>query len=104
MQDERLLAVGLDQPGQIRLLHRRVDVRVPMVLEDPEVPVQPDIDAGRLDEFGLVRIELDPPGLDLGLDVTIGEEHPGNLPVPVRCLGEHSPARLTAKRRRSARV
>ena len=48
-----------------------------------------------LDQLGIVRVELDPPGLDLGLDVTIGEEHPGNLPVPVRCLGVHSAARLT---------
>ena len=43
---------------------------------------------------GDVRIELDPPGLDLGLDVTIGEEHPGNLSGPVRCLGEHSTGRF----------
>ena len=91
MQDKRVVVIGLDQPGQVGLLHGRVDVRVAVILEDPEVPVQPDIDAGRLDEFGIVRVELDPSGLDLGLDVTIGEEHPGNLPGPVRCLGEHSP-------------
>jgi hypothetical protein len=91
VQDERILAVGLDQAGQVRLFHRGVDVRVAVVLEDAEVPVQPDVDAGRLDQLGLVRVELDPPGLDLGPDVTIGEEHAGNLPVPVRCLGERSP-------------
>src|SRR5205823_5647470 len=44
---------------------------------------------------GIIGIELDPSGLDLALDVTIGEEHPGNLPVPVRCLGEHSAGRFT---------
>src|SRR6516164_3975156 len=96
MQDEWVLALGLDQPGQVRLLHGGVDVRVAVVLEHPEVPVQPDVDAGRLDQFGIVGVELDPPGLDLGLDVTIGEEHPGNLQVPVRYLGEHSAGRLPA--------
>src|SRR5580658_2772625 len=90
MQDEGILAFGLDQAGQVGLFHRGVYVRVAVVLEDPEVPVQPDIDAGGLDQVGLIRVELDPAGLDLGLDVTIGEEHPGNLPGPVRCLGEHS--------------
>jgi hypothetical protein len=45
MQHERLVIVGLDQPGQVRLLHRRVDVRVAVVLEDPEEPVHADIDA-----------------------------------------------------------
>ena len=39
-----------------------VDVRVAMVLENTEVPVQPDVDAGRLDQLGFVRVELDPPG------------------------------------------
>ena len=48
-----------------------------------------DVDAGRLDEFRGVRIELHPPGPDLGPDVTIGEEHASNLPVPVRCLREY---------------
>ena len=104
MQDERVLPLGFDQPGQVRLFHRRVDVRVAMVLEDAEVAVQPDVDAGRLDQFGFVRVELDPPGLDLGLDVTIGEERPGNLPVPVRCLGEHSTGSFGSERNETVSV
>ena len=48
VQDERLVAVRLDQPGQLGLLDRRVDVRVAVVLEDPEVAVDPHVDAGRL--------------------------------------------------------
>src|SRR5580692_1775577 len=89
VQDEGILAYGLHQPGQVGLFHRGVYVWIAVVLEDSEVPVQPDVDAGRLDQLRLVRVELDPAGLDLGLDITIGEEHPGNLPGPVRCLGEH---------------
>ena len=51
MQNERFFAVGLDEPGQVGLFHRGVDVRVLVVLEDPEVPVHPDVDAGRLDQL-----------------------------------------------------
>jgi hypothetical protein len=42
-----------------------------MVLEHPEVAVQPDVDAGRLDEIWRVRVELHPPGPDLCLDVSV---------------------------------
>src|SRR6516162_7456346 len=89
VQDEGLLAVGLDQACQVWLLYRRVDVRVAVVLEHPEVPVQPDVDAGRLDELRCVRVELHPPGTDLGLDVTIREQHASNLPCPVPYPGKH---------------
>ena len=81
MQDERILAFRLDQPGQVRLLDRGVDVRVAVVLEDPEVPVQPDVDAGRLDQLGFIRVEFDPPGLDLGPDVTIERSTLATYPV-----------------------
>src|ERR1700735_61262 len=57
---------------------------VAVVLEHAEVPVQPDVDARGLDEPGRVRVEFHPARLDLGLDVPVGEEHPGNLPVPRR--------------------
>jgi hypothetical protein len=32
MQHERFLAVGPHQPRQVRLLDRRIDVRVPVIL------------------------------------------------------------------------
>jgi hypothetical protein len=83
LQDEGVLALGFDQPGQVGLFDGEVDVRVAVVLEDAEVPVQPEVDAGGLDQLRFVRVELDPAGLDLGLDVAIGEEHAGNLPGPV---------------------
>ncbi len=88
MQHEWLVVGGLHQPGQIRLLDRRVDVGVPVVLEHPEVAVQSHVDAGWLDELGIVRIDFDPPRIDLGFDVTVGEQHARNLPVPVRCRGD----------------
>ena len=75
VQDERLVAVRLDQPGQVGLLVGRVDVRVPVVLEDPEEPVEADVDAGRLDHRRVVRVEADPAGVDLGPDVAVGEQH-----------------------------
>src|ERR1700751_2350371 len=90
MQDEGLLAVGLHQTCQVWLLNSGVDVRVAVVLEHAEKAVQPDVDAGRLDELRGVGVELHPPGTDLGLDVTIREEHASNLPGPVRCLREYS--------------
>ena len=49
VQHERILALRLDQPGQVGLLHRGIDVGVAVVLEDPEVAVQAHVDAGRLD-------------------------------------------------------
>lgn len=75
MQDERLVLLRLDQPREIRLLDRRIDVRVSMVLEDPEVTVQTDIDAGRLDHLRLKGVDSDPSGFDLSNDVTIGKQH-----------------------------
>jgi len=81
MQDERVVALGFYQPGEISLLNGWVDVRVPMVLEHPEVTIEPDIDAGWLDKFGREWLDLDAARLDLGSDVSVGEQHASNLPV-----------------------
>ncbi len=82
MQDERLLGLNVHQPRQIRLLHSGIDVRVLVVLEHPEVPVQPHIDTGRLNHARLIRVDLHPPRLELGPDVAIGEQHPETLSHP----------------------
>src|SRR5690606_31652203 len=84
MQHEGLLGVDLHQPRQIRLLLGRIDVRVLVVLEHPEPPVQPHVHAGRLDHLRLVRVDLHSPGLELGLDVTIGEQHARKAIPPPR--------------------
>src|SRR5690606_35339508 len=70
--------------GQIRLLDGGVDVRVLVVVEDPEVPVQPDVHAGRLDHRLVIGFDADPLGVDLGEDVAVGEQHAGTLTSPRR--------------------
>ena len=69
------LARRLDQLGQVFLLLGRVDEPVPVVLEDPEVAVEAQVDARRLDHGGVVRVDADPAGLDLCTEITIAEEH-----------------------------
>ena len=75
VQHERLLAVRLDQRGQVVLLQRRVDVGVPGVVEDPEEPVEPDVDARGLHQRRVVGLEPEPPLGDRGLDVAVGQQH-----------------------------
>ncbi|OLB64618.1 MAG: hypothetical protein AUI10_10355 [Actinobacteria bacterium 13_2_20CM_2_72_6] len=58
MEDERLAGGDLDHGREIVLLDRRVDVRVQVVVEDPEQAVEPHVDARRLDQGRLERIEL----------------------------------------------
>ena len=82
MQDERLLTLGLDEAGEVGLLDRRVDVRIAVVLEDPEVPIEPYVEARRLDHLRVVRLELDPPGLEFRANVPVREQHAGTLPAP----------------------
>ena len=79
VQHERVVALGFHQRGQVVLLLRRVDVGVLLVVEHPEPPVQPDVDAGRLQQARLVRFQPQPLGLDLRLDVPIGQQHWSSL-------------------------
>src|SRR6476620_6259236 len=79
VQDERLVTLRLDLAGQLGLVGGRVDVGVAMVLEDPEEPVEPDVDAGRLQHLRVPRIERDPAGVDLSGDVAVREQHAANL-------------------------
>ena len=71
VQDERLLALRLDQPGQVGLVGGRVDVRVAMVLEDPEEPVQPDVDRATAASSRHRTAPCDPARVDLGQDVAV---------------------------------
>src|SRR5699024_1095246 len=44
------------------------------IVEQPEVPVQADIDAGRLDQRRVIGIETDAAGVELGADVAGGKQ------------------------------
>src|SRR5690348_15082985 len=81
VQDEGLVALGLDLPGQVGLIRGGIDVRVHMVLEDPEVAIQAHVDARRLEHRLVPRVHHDPLGVDLMEDVAVTEEHGRNLPV-----------------------
>ena len=71
VQDERLVTLGLDLAGQVGLLDRGVDVRVLVVVEDPEETVQPDVDARRLDHRSVVGLDGDAVRFDFGEDVAV---------------------------------
>ena len=58
MEDERLV-VDFDELGEVVLLRLHVDERVEVVAEDAEVAVDADVDAGRLEQRGVVRVDLD---------------------------------------------
>ena len=58
VEHERLAVVHLDQRGEVVLLLGGVDMGVQVVVEDPEPPVEADVDAGRLDQLGVERLEL----------------------------------------------
>ena len=71
VQDERLVALGLHEPRQVGLLDGGVDVGVAVVLEHPEVAVEPHVDARGLHHGFVVRIDPYPSGVDLGPDVLV---------------------------------
>lgn len=71
VEDEGLVALRLHEARQVGLLHRGVDVRVAVVLEHPEVAVEPHVDARGLHHGFVIRIDADPPGVDLGPDVLV---------------------------------
>ena len=75
VQDEGLALLRLDQAGEIVLPDRRVDVRVSGVVEDAEQVVEADVDARRLHEVGVERVDAQSPGGDFGPEVAIGEQH-----------------------------
>ena len=74
MQDERLV-VDLDKLGEIGLLFFDVDVGVEVIAEDAEEPVNPDIDAGWLEQRGVVRINDDPAFANESFNGAIRKNH-----------------------------
>jgi len=80
MQNERFVTHRLDGPGQLRLICGGINMRVPMILKDAEVPIETDIDARGLHHVGRIGFQPDTADIDLGLDVTVREQHGATLP------------------------
>ena len=99
VQDERLLVLDRDELGQVRLRRPDVDVRVAVVAEDPEAAVEVQVDRRRLQVRRVVRADDDPPGLELGPDVAVGEDaHASRAPGVPRSSYRLSTSRLSASR------
>src|SRR4030095_3528983 len=81
VQHERFAVGDLDLRREVVLLHGRVDVGVQVVVEHPEETIQPHIDAGRLHERRLERLQGQVFRLDLGDQVSIGEQHRHTVPT-----------------------
>src|SRR5690625_207462 len=72
---ERLASGDIHGAGEVVLPLRGVDVCVALVVEHPEHSVEAHVDTGGLDEFGLERVDTEPPVLDGGGDVAVREDH-----------------------------
>lgn len=102
VQHEGFPVDRLHQAGQLVLLLGRVDVGVASVVEHPKQAIEPDVDAGRLDQGVVERVDPQPPGGDLGPKITIGEQHPTSVSVAARWLsGCRVPRRWDTRRPRS---
>ena len=75
VQDERLVAVDLDELGQLLLLLLDVDVRVARVAEDAEEAVDAHVEARRLHQRRVVRVDADPALVEQSPDRAVGEDH-----------------------------
>ena len=64
-------AGDLDEVRQLGLVLGRIDERVFVIVEQPEVAVEPHVDARGLHHLGLPRLEPDPLRIDLESDVAV---------------------------------
>jgi hypothetical protein len=79
VQDEGLVANGLHRPRQLGLICRGIDMRISVVFEYAEVPIEADINARRLHHVDGVRFQPDAASINLSLDVAVGEQHGGTI-------------------------
>ncbi len=77
MKDEWLVTGKGQQLGQVRLRLPDVDIRVPVVAEDPEAPVQVKVDRAGLEVHRIVGLDPDTAGFELRPDVAIGQHAHG---------------------------
>ena len=71
MQDERLIAHTLKEPGEVRLLDARVNVRVAVVLEDPEPAIKAHVDARGLDHRLVEGFDAHAPGIHFSDEIAV---------------------------------
>ena len=74
VEDEGLGRIDLDEAGELGLFERGIDDRVLVVVEEPEVAVEADVDARRLDEREVTGVQRDATGFEFGADVAVGKE------------------------------
>src|SRR5438270_1921086 len=76
---------------------------IPVVLEHPEVPIQPYVDAGGLDHVERVRLEADTSQVHRGFDVAVRQQHEAtlteaaSLPAPVSRAGPQASGPRTTR-------
>ena len=75
MQHVRLVRVDGDLAGEVGLFAGGVDHRVLVVVEEPEEPVDAHVHGGGLDHLLVEGVQAHSPGIDLGPDVTIAQQH-----------------------------
>lgn len=80
VKHELIAGIHLNEAREVRLLGRRIDVGVLVVLEDPKEFVQSHIHAGRLDHGGVEGFQGDAASVDFGLDIAVTEKHAMTLP------------------------
>ena len=75
VQHEGLIGAHVDLMSEVRLVRRRVNHRVAVVIEESEQAIQAHVDTGRLDQVPVERVELDTSRIQRGLDVAVTEQH-----------------------------
>lgn len=80
VQHKLVASIHIDEPGEVGLFRRRINVGVLVVLEHAEELVQAHVDTGRLDHRWVVRLESDASGVDFGFDIAVAEKHAATLP------------------------
>ena len=96
VEDERPVLLDLDLLGQLFLGLLDVDVRIARVVEDPEVPVDAHVDARRLEERRVIRVDLDAAVGDEPLDGAVGENHRADSSISASASAR-SPFRKAAR-------
>ena len=87
MEDESPVLGDLDQLGEVLLFLPDVDERISVVVENPEIAVDPDVHARGLQELVVVGIDLDAAFREKAGNRPVGEHHRGDsMGCPWRLL------------------